>query len=390
MSSGGPRVVVVGAGALGLSTAWHLVRAGHRHVTVLEAAHVAAGSSSRSVGMVETQYLDRHEIAMRAYGRRVVDELERDHGLPFDREGYLRLAHDDDDLAAFEVSAALQAEAGCDGRVVSAAEVAGLVPDLAAGACVGGLWGPTDGHVDGHRYCDLLATLVRDAGGVVRSGCPVLGVEAGPTLVTPSGRFPADVVVNAAGAWAGRVGELLGAPVPVVPQLHEVVTIRLGRDLGYVMPFVMDYVPRTGSEGVYARRDGPRALLAGLHSDEAVHAAADPDGPLAAPGPDFAERLVPRLAALLPGLRDAGVGTGWSGLYPTSADGLPVVGPHPAAPQVVCALGAGGVGIQLSPAIGRAAAEWCLTGASASVPAASPWSASRLGTGRTVAGGTRT
>ena len=201
MSTSGPRVVVVGAGALGLSTAWHLVRAGHRDVTVLEGTHVAAGSSSRSVGMVETQYLDPYEIAMRAYGRRVVDQLEQEHGLAFVRQGYLRLAHDEADLTAYKASAAAQAEAGCEGRLISAAQVAQLVPDLAPGACIGGLWGPTDGHVDGHRYCELLAGLVRDGGGAVLTGCAVTAVEAGPTLVTPRGRFPADIVVNAPSAW---------------------------------------------------------------------------------------------------------------------------------------------------------------------------------------------
>ena len=379
--SSGPRVAVVGAGAIGLSVAWHLVRAGAGEVTVLEAAHVAAGSSSRSVGMVETQYLDAHEIAMRAYGRRLVDALERDHGLRFAREGYLRLAHDGDDLHAFELSAALQAEEGCDGRVVDASEVARLVPDLAAGACAGGLWGPSDGYVDGSDYCSLLAALVRHAGATIRSGCPVVAAEPGPTLVTPAGRFPADVVVNAAGPWAGRVGDLLGAPVALVPQLHEVVSVALRRPLGYVMPFVMDYVPRSGREGVYFRQDGPGRLVAGLHSDEAVHPGADPDAPLGVPDAGVVERLASRLAELLPRLDDAGAGGGWSGLYPTTPDGFPVVGRHPAAPDVVCALGAGGVGIQLSPAIGRAAAELCTTGSSPSVPDDSRWSASRLAAG---------
>jgi sarcosine oxidase, subunit beta len=371
------RVVVVGAGVLGLSTAWHLVRAGNRAVTVLESSNVASGSSSRSVGMVETQYLDPFEIAMRAYGRRVFDDLERDHELPFARQGYLRLAHDAAELGSFEASSALQKELGCDGRVVTSAEVAQLVPDLARGACVGGLWGPNDGYVDGHRYCNVLAQLVRDGGGVIHTRCPVLGLESGPAVRTPAGTFEADVVVNAAGPWAGQVGERLGAPVPLAPQLHEVVNVQLVRRLDYVMPFVMDYVPGSGGDGVYFRQDAPLGLLAGLHSDEAVYEAVEPDVPLFAPGPDFLERIALRLAELLPDL-DAGIGSGWSGLYPTTPDGHPVVGVHPDAPHVVCALGAGGVGIQLSPAIGRAAAESCLTGTSTSLPPTSTWSAARL------------
>lgn len=378
MRSSGQRVVVVGAGVLGLSTAWHLVRAGSHDVTVLDSSNVASGSSSRSVGMVETQYLDPFEIAMRAYGRRIFDELERDHELPFARQGYLRLAHDHAELKSFEASAELQKELGCDGRLVTSAQVARLVPDLAQKACVGGLWGPNDGYVDGHRYCNLLAALVRDGGGVVHLGCPVLGLESGPTVRTPTRSFEADMVVNAAGPWAGRIGELLAAPVPLAPQLHEVVTVQLARRLDYVMPFVMDYVPGSGGDGVYFRQDAPLTLLAGLHSDEAVYEAVEPDIPLFAPAADFVERIALRLAELLPGLDDAGIGQGWSGLYPTTPDGHPIVGLHPDAPHVVCALGAGGVGIQLSPAIGRAAAEFCLTGTSTSLPLTSTWSADRL------------
>jgi sarcosine oxidase, subunit beta len=382
----GPRIAVIGAGALGLSAAWHLVKAGHREVTVLEATHVAAGSSSRSVGMVETQYVDPYEIEMRAYGRQVFDDLESQHGLPFAREGYLRLAHDTADMQAYEASAMHQAAIGCDGRVIGPEEIARRIPDLAPSSYVGGLWGPSDGHVDGYTYCNLLASLVRASGaqivtlgrllGATRSNGGSTNLSVGQSVIS------ADIVVNAAGAWAGHVGALLGAPVPLAPQLHEVLTIRLARPLGYVMPFVMDYVPRSGTEGVYLRQDGPLALLAGFHSDEAIDAAEDPDVPLTPPHPEFAERLAVRLAALLPDLQDAGPGSGWSGLYPTSIDGSPIVGPHPEAPHVICAAGAGGVGIQLSPAIGRAVAEFCLTGASASVPPSSTWSASRVSAGR--------
>src|SRR6266850_2033339 len=77
------RVVVVGAGVLGLFTALELVRAGGVAVDVLEASHPGSGSSGRSVGMVETQYLTQPDIEVRVFGREAYTALERDHGLTF-------------------------------------------------------------------------------------------------------------------------------------------------------------------------------------------------------------------------------------------------------------------------------------------------------------------
>ena len=86
-------VAIVGAGAVGLSAARALTDLGVEEVVVLERAHVAGGSSGRSVGVVETQYVDPFDIALRVPSKRVFEELERDHGLRFTRNGYLRIGH---------------------------------------------------------------------------------------------------------------------------------------------------------------------------------------------------------------------------------------------------------------------------------------------------------
>ena len=70
-----PSVVVVGAGALGLCTAWHLTDRGVTDVTVIERDHVAGASSGLSVGIIETQYLDPLAIAIRVESMRFFTEL---------------------------------------------------------------------------------------------------------------------------------------------------------------------------------------------------------------------------------------------------------------------------------------------------------------------------
>ena len=123
------RVAIVGGGVVGLSAALQASRSGRFTVTVLEAEHLAEGSSSRSIGIVETQYVNEFDIAVRAFGLRFVKALARDEGLQFNTNGYLRLGDSDDALARYEHSVELQQKFGIDdARVLTPAEITALIP----------------------------------------------------------------------------------------------------------------------------------------------------------------------------------------------------------------------------------------------------------------------
>lgn len=149
---------------------------------------------------------------------------------------------------------------------------------------------------------------------------------------------------------------MLGAPVSLLPQLHGAVIIELGSPRPN-LPFVMDYVPGSGVEGVYFRSERPDQLVAGLHTDEAILEPVSPDIALGSVSFDFIEQLTRLLSGRLRDLDELRVGRSWTGIYPMSPDHRPVAGWHRSTPGVVCALGAGGSGIQLSPAVGRLAAD---------------------------------
>ena len=373
--SGAPSIVIVGAGALGLATAWHLTRRGATDVTVIERGQVAGASSGLSVGIIETQYLDPLAIEIRVRSMAVFAELERSGSIAITRNGYLRLAHGEADLAAFERSVELQRELGVlDARVVDRGGLRDLVPDLFVNDLLGGLFGPSDGYIDGHRYCAALADGVAELGGRVLQDTELIGREDGPggrhRLLTTRGAFECDVVVNAAGGWAGRVGDHLGTPIEILPQRHQALIARLPAPLPYLMPSVMDYVPASGGFGVYFRDEGPGRMVAGLHTEEVLHDIVDPDAVGRDTAAEYIELVAERLAHRLPALDDMQLGDVWAGMYPMRPDGKPVVGPHPAVPSVVAVAGAGGSGLQSSPALGLIAAEWILDGEPRTIPGA--------------------
>ena len=313
-------VVVIGGGALGLSCALHLIERGVA-VAVLEAGTLAGGSTGRSIGVVGTQHVTALDVAMRAYGlRRIRAWAER--GLDFNAIGYLRLGRSAGDLRPLQQSVAYQREAGIDNaRILEPAELRMLAPDMSTDGIVGGLFGPDDGFLDPYQLATVLATMVREMGGSVRQRCRIVGADrrgAGYRLTTSADTIDCDGVVIAPGAWAGRVAALFGQRLPILPERHEAVTIRLPEPLPYVMPMVMDLVYGGGGTGLNFRHDRPGQLLTELHKS-GTGEAADPDDYNEQIDNAGKDHLAELLLERLPGLSGAGFGHGWAGLYSPKA-----------------------------------------------------------------------
>ncbi|MGC8474503.1 MAG: NAD(P)/FAD-dependent oxidoreductase, partial [Candidatus Dormibacteria bacterium] len=320
-----PAVVIVGGGVIGTSSAWRVAaEMGDRvEVVLLEADAIGSGSTSRAVGEVETQYLGLEDIEPRVESMRVLSELESQGRITIHRNGYLRLARSPETLAAMAASVDMQRSLGVtSARLVGPDEIERMVPGVATEGLTGGLLGASDGHVDPYGLAQCFCQLAREVGAKVRERCRVstisgerggrfrLELSDGDTLL-------ADVVVNAAGSWAGQLNAGLGVDLPVVGYRHQVATFEVPADYPDV-PFTMDFVPRSGQPGVYFRKEGPRRLVAGLHDDHLdPDTVTDPDRCPEGVEPEFVDLVVAHLAALLPGLVDRlAFVNGWSGLYP--------------------------------------------------------------------------
>ena len=135
-------------------------------------------------------------------------------------------------------------------------------------------------------------------------------------------------MVDAAGPWAAQVGELLGVDVPVIPLRNQIGIWRLDRPLDRVLPMVMDYIPHSGTRGLYvATYDDAGHVLAGLHSEEIVGEGVDPDAYDQSADEDYLADTRAALERRMPDLPLGEVERAWAGLYPVSPDGLPIVGP---------------------------------------------------------------
>jgi sarcosine oxidase subunit beta len=332
-------VVVVGGGVAGTSCAYHLRRLGAGRVLVLERGSLAAGSSSRSTGFVETAYRERRRVEATLRSRRIVEHLAAEHGLPFVRCGKLLLGPDLD--AALTLRRQLGAT---DGAVLSADEVRALVPELRADGPA--LWCEGDGHTDGPLLCSVLTRDVDVEQGAEVSGFTIAaGRVAG--VRTRRGDIACGAVVNAAGAWARQVGALAGVDVPVDGYRRQVAVLEAD---GTALPIVTEELD--GGEVLYLRSEGERHVLAGLHSETRTEEPADPDAYAQTPDPPFETRIAKLVSHRLVDGSSLRLRGGWAGLYPIAAGGAPIVAETELRGFFVLA-GLGGNGIQLAPALGE-------------------------------------
>ena len=379
-----PRVAIIGAGIAGVTTALALQEAGCTAITLFEQEEPAFGSSGRSAGVVETQYLDRPSIRVRHFGLEYFERFSHDHGIHLTRTGYLRLARHTDDLKRFIDSLSIQREFGItDPVILTPEEVVSRWPRLRMTDRVGAVFGPSDGHIESAEFTRRAAHLAVQRGARLQSGVTLRAAEltsAGAWLLrTDSEVFEADVVVNAAGPWAGRIAALFGAEVPLNNQLRPKANLTHDEAMSEPLPFVMDYVPGSGTDGVYFRSETPTELFVGIHTDEALEEDQDPEAPLVPAPTAFVERCLRLLKEQLRTPDGLKVGRTWTGLYAMSPDHRPIVGSHPEAPNVVHVMAAGGTGIQLAPAMAKVASELVMSGTTTVFPDVD-WSLARFDT----------
>jgi glycine oxidase len=331
-------IVIIGAGVAGLGIGWRLQQAG-AHVTILERAQPGGGASWAAAGMLAiTAELEDAPEAERALAMRAnalwpgfAAELEEASGRAvfYDRSGALLLAGDPAELEV------MQARADGDLRIVDSDEARALVPLL--GETKGGLWSPQEAHVDNRALGEALAIAFLKAGGALNPNEAAVKIEQG-TVLTPYGRYQADAILIAAGAWSGLLGD-----VPVVPVKGEV--IALSPPSGAVLPG-----PVVWGEGVYCVPRHGR-LLIGATVQEA--------GFDTSPSREARDHLRGAAQKLMPELKDWTLADHWAGLRPKSPDGLPLLGPS-GQDGVFVAGGQYRNGILFAPAIAREMADLLL------------------------------
>ena len=212
-------VLVIGAGVVGVSTAYFLARSGVR-VAVCEKGRVAGEQSSRNWGWVRQQGRDPAELPIVMESNRIWRGLAEETGerdLAFTECGCLYLATGPEQMSRWEEWREMASRHQLESRLLTAPQVEALVPDL-AGRWSGGIFTPSDGRAEPFVAVPALARAARRLGAAVVENCAVrtLETEAGRVAAvhTERGRTAVQAVVLAGGAWSTFFASNLGIDLP--------------------------------------------------------------------------------------------------------------------------------------------------------------------------------
>lgn len=359
-------LVVIGAGAVGAACAYFAARSGLR-VRVVERGQIAGGTSSACEGnLLVSDKEVGPELDLALLSRRTFTEELAEFGplWEFDPKGGLVVSTTASAAAALASLTVRQRAAGVQATNVAPADIRDyephIAPDLSAAAFY-----PQDAQVQPMLMTAHLLRLAHGLGasvstrtevtGFVRHGDRVTGVR------TSAGTISAPAVLNAAGTWAGRVAELAGVRVPILPRR------------GFVL--VTEPLPLTIRHKVYAG-DYVAAVAssdAGLQISPVIEGTASGTVLIGSSrervGFDTTvslqvlARLAEQAVALFPMLRRVQVIRSYLGFRPYCPDHLPVIGPDPRAPGLLHACGHEGAGIGLAVGTAKLLTQ-SLTGAS--------------------------
>ncbi|MCX7379508.1 MAG: FAD-binding oxidoreductase [Alphaproteobacteria bacterium] len=356
------KVVIIGGGAVGSSTAYHLARdpAFKGSITVVERDPTyRIASSSLSASSIRQQFSTPVCIRMSQYGRAFLGDgaalLEVDGDRPalgYRERGYLFLASAAG-APVLRENHAVQTAEGADISLLTPAEIASRWPWMSTDGVALGAWGNSgEGWFDGPALLAALRRkaralgvtyLAQDAAGLVLREGRVAAVRLGD-----GSEVPCDMAVNAAGAWSARVAGFAGIDLPIRARKRMIYVFRCAQPIEG-SGLVID------PEGIFFRPEGA-GFICGRSPGEGEP---DPDEPpLAVEEEMFLERVWPVLAHRVPAFAELRRTGEWAGYYEYNTfDQNGVIGAHPACPNLIHAAGFSGHGIQHSPATGRGVAE---------------------------------
>jgi dimethylglycine dehydrogenase len=373
------RVVIIGGGVIGVSTLYHLAKAGWTDCVLLEKNELTAGSTWHAAGNCPNFAANYGVMNMQRYGLALYRNLaeEVDYPINYHVTGAVRLAHSHDRMMEFERVRGMAAHMGLQMDMCTPDELQKHFPFMETHDLEGGLWDPLDGDIDPSQVTQAFAKGARALGAKIARFTPAIGVSRDKTewiVHTEKGDIRCDYVVNAAGYYASRVGEWFlphgGRAVPQTVMSHQYFLTETipevaawSKEQGRKLPMLRDV-----DTSYYLRQDtsslnlGPyerNCQAAWINDNDQM-----PDDFSFQLYSDDLDRLEPYIIDAMervPLLGSQGVQRNINGPIPYAPDGLPMVGPMPGVPNAFEAHSFT-FGIAQGGGAGKVMSEWIMHG----------------------------
>jgi glycine cleavage system aminomethyltransferase T/glycine/D-amino acid oxidase-like deaminating enzyme len=367
------RAVVIGAGIVGNSVAYHLARLGWTELVQLDKGPLPnpGGSTGHASNFIFPVDHSREMTALTADSVRQYDEL----GV-LTVPGGIEVARTEERMEELRRRMSSAASWGVEGvSLLTPAEVKELVPFIDETRIIGGFCSKGVGVVDSLRAGTLMRERAQEMGALtVAANTEVLGIDVERGRVrrvrTTRGDVETEIVVVCCGVWSPRIARMAGASIPLTPAVHQMIDIGPVPRFANAKASIEFPIVRDMDTNMYERQDGGGLEVGSYAHRPILH---DPDeipsveeaalSPTEFPftEDDFVQQMEHALELMPEIVGDESVGIKYAinGLLSLTPDGLPVLGETS---EVKGLWSGAAVWVKEGPGVGRALAEWMVHG----------------------------
>jgi sarcosine oxidase subunit beta len=367
-------VVVIGAGIMGLSVAYHLAADhGLKRVTVLDSGYLCGGASGRNGGGVRAQWSSEINIRLMRESLGLFQRFAERHQINtwFRAGGYLFLARTDAAASELAKNVELQNRCGVESELLDPKGISEIVPELSSEGVLAASYNARDAVVFPWPFVWGYAESARALGVTVRPFTRVVDIETRGrsilSVVTERGSIKTSVVVNACGAQSPDIARMLGIELPTHPHRHEICSTEPLKP--WLKPLVADL-----SDGLYFSQSIRGEIVGGIGNERV------PSGPDQRSSARFLALYARSLSRACPRLGAVKVLRQWAGLYDISPDSNPIIGPVDKVDGFFLLSGFMGHGFMMAPVVGQRVAARIARGTGGEL--FERWSLNRFATGR--------
>ncbi len=352
-------IVILGAGVIGASIAFHLAKRKAGKIVVIDKGHVAQGGSGRSSALIRMHYSYPPEVQLAVVSLRMFEnwrDVVGEEG-DFRKTGFVRIVHPGEG-DRLKQNVEMQRKLGVNVKLIDRVELNKLEPDWKVDEVELAAYEPDSGYGDGAGVANDFLTRARDLGVAYLSKTEALEFlvhgERVCGVKTDHSEIASPIVISATGPWTQPLFQRIGIDLPIETEYHQVAILKNAPGMKGGGCACIDSVSAT-----YFRSDAHDKFLVG---DFYGQRGADPDNFPPRASDDGLEEIIERASRRVPKLENAEVMRGVTGVYDMTPDSRPLLGEISGVAGLYVCAGFSGMGFKISPAIGLVMSELLLNG----------------------------
>ena len=349
-------IVIIGGGVMGASIAYHLASRGMRNLILLEKEEFfGTGATGRCAGGVRYQFSTEINVKLSLESLPMIERFKGETGqdVNYRQCGYLLVATNEKDAIVFKHNVQMQNRLGVGTQLLSGDEVRERLPMMQFNDALAGTFHHKDGLVDPNSVVMGYVNAAQRLGVKAANNTEVTGIRVSGGRIegveTNQGLIKTRMVINAAGPWAGQIGQMAGVHTPIVPLRRQMFTTDPLKEILDDFPFVIDF-----AQSLYFHREGDGLLIGMSNQNEKPGFDQNVDE-------EFELTNFEAAVERMPLLEKASRASHWAGLYEVTPDAHPIYGTTNVDGFLVCA-GFSGHGFMHGPVSGKLMSELVLDG----------------------------